>query len=213
MSRKILVLSCSPKGSNGNSAAIARGLYSMLGKRHLDFEIIYLAKMFHLPDDLLQRIERADDIIISFPVYQNTVPGLVIRFFEYLYGQRYSFTVKQRRLFAIANSGFPEPEAGAGALECCRLFTRAMGFAWLGGVNVAPGTMTDGKELEQAGRTYAKLSRALDILSQSCAEGSVIPEAVFSLLAKPLFSPALYRLFGRMIQGSKFKKMKMKSGK
>jgi hypothetical protein len=213
MSRRILVLSCSPKGSHGNSAAIARGLYSRLVERNVDCEIAYLAKESHALDALTGRIDCADDVILSLPVYENAVPGLVMCFFEYFHSQMGLMAIKQRRLFAIANSGFPEPEAGAGALECCRLFAKAVGFVWLGGVNAAPGTMADGKELEEAGRTYAKLIHALDILSQSYAEGKNISEDVFSLLAKPLFSPALYRVFGRMMQKRKLKKQQIETAK
>ncbi|HEX2954447.1 MAG TPA: hypothetical protein VHR47_10765, partial [Bacillota bacterium] len=114
---------------------------------------------------------------------------------------------KPRKMLVIGNSGFAEPEANRCAIDCCRLFASAIGFTWMGGFGVSPGTLIDGKKLEETGGTYKRLMNLLTIISEAIDHNEEIPETAFRLMSKPFLPPFLYRIAGRMIQNGVVKKV------
>jgi hypothetical protein len=128
------------------------------------------------------------------PIYENSVPGLVLEFFEITYKCKALLSNKKRSVLIITNSEFPEVEANLCALNTCKLFVRDMGFAWLGGFAVAPGTLIKGKRLEEAGSRYNKVITLLKLVSEKLYNNEEIPEQEFYPLARPVFSPYIYKL-------------------
>ncbi len=113
----------------------------------------------------IKQIINTDIIIFSLPIYENSVPGLILEFFELLYQYKDKLSDKPRKMLVISNSGFSEPEANRCAIDCCRLFAREMGFSWMGGFGVPPGTLINGRKLEEEGGTYKKLINLLSIMT------------------------------------------------
>ena len=197
----ILVIIGSPAVKKGNSESIADNLIDNLKEKGLlSLSKIHLHKEISNEAGLVQRIDQADKIILSLPVYENSVPGLVLEFFEIIYKYRASLSAKKRSVLIITNSGFPEVEANQAALNTCKLFVRAIGFAWMGGFAVAPGTLIKGKRLEEAGKWYKKIISLLKLIADKLYNNEEIPEQEFSPLAKPIISPCIYRLGGNIIQ-------------
>ena len=207
MSKNILTIIGSPRGIKGSSESIADSLVERLNKKEHACTKILLRKEIESQDSLVSLIDNADVIILSFPIYENSTPGLVTRFFELVYENKEQLKNKKRKMLVISNSGFPEPEANTCALTHCRLFAQEMGFEWMGGFGVAPGTLIDGKKLEEAGSTYKKVITLLNIIVESILNDKEIPEKALSLLSKPLLTPFIYRFFGKMISNGEAKKM------
>lgn len=197
----ILVIIGSPAAKKGNSESIADNLMDNLKEKGLlSTSKIHLHKEISNEAGLVQRIDQADKIILSLSIYENSVPGLVLEFFEMIYKCRALLSTKKRSVLIITNSGFPEVEANQGALNTCRLFVRDMGFAWIGGFAVAPGTLIKGKRLEEAGRWYKKVISLLKLIADKLYNDEEITEQEFSPLAKSIIFPCIYRLVGNIIQ-------------
>lgn len=203
---EVLIMIGSPK-NKGNSESIANYLFDKFNHKNLSCSKIYLRSEIDKKEGLLERINNSDIIVITFPVYENSVPGLLLEAFEYLCQNKGGLSDKPRKLLFISNSGFPEPKANRCAIDCCRLFTETTGLKYMGGFGVSPGTLVEGKKLEDAGGSYKKLVKVLDIISESIYNSKEIPEETYELLSKPLMLPFIYRFAGKIIRNRSAKKI------
>lgn len=207
MENNILVISGSPRARQSNSGALADYMASRLADRGCEVVSVSLRAAMPSPLALLEQVKQADVLVLSVPVYENSVPGLVVAFFELLLDHREELSGKPRELLVISNSGFPEPELQEDLLEHCRLFTRDMGFGWMGGLAVSPGTLIDGKKLEETGGTYKKIMAVLDETAEKISRGEDVNAYLEAYTARPLMSPFIYRLAGRLMQNGTIKKL------
>lgn len=207
MNKNILIINGSPKGKGGNSESIANYLFEKLNEKKLTCSKSNLSNIINKEDTFIEDIDSSYIVILVLPVYENSVPGLVIKFFEQIYKNKFRLVEKQRKLLVITNSGFPEVEANRSAINTCRLFCRDMGFIWMGGIAAAPGTLIDGKKLHEAGKTYNRLIQFIDLVSETILKGEEIPLKHFEIMNKPFINPFIYRIGGKMMQKSVIKKL------
>jgi multimeric flavodoxin WrbA len=207
MNSNILVIVGSPNGKKGNSESLADCLISKLESKHLTSNKILLRKEIDKPDGLLELINDSDMMILSLPVYGNSVPGLVLEFFEIIYANKSNFINKSRKMFVISNSGFAEPIANKSTISHCELFAAEMGFEWMGGIPVSPGTLIDGKKLEDTGSTYKKVIKLFDLIADKICTDEKITADELRLVSKPFISPFVYRVVGKLIQRNVMKKI------
>lgn len=196
MEKNVLIVAGSPKSKKGSSDSIGDYIINKFRNQKEHCSMICLRKE-EQPEEY---VAVSDTIVLIFPIYENSVPGLVVKFFETLYENRERFKSKTRKLFVITNSGFPEVEANEAAIKACELFAKEMGFEWMGGIGLAPGTLIDGKKLEESGKVYKNFIASLDILIKAISNDESIPEEVYKLMSKSFMSPFFYRFCGRMIQ-------------
>lgn len=205
MSQNILIIIGSPKNQNSNSNVIANNLESKLTtNKNLNCSKIYLAKALNNENALLENIQVSDVVILVFPIYENSTPSIVLKFFETIYENKEKLMEKNRKMFVITNSGFPEIIANKNSVITCSLFAKDMNFTWLGGITVAPGTLINGQEL---GKTYKRLNSALSFIAQDISNDKEISNEAFKLTSKPFMSPFIYRFAGRILQNGTIKKI------
>ena len=146
------------------------------------------------PAALLDAAGRADLILLSFPLYLDTMPAAVTRWMEQL-AERRAQTKPPRRaaLAAIVNLGFPEAEQGQTALDICRAFASEAGLDWAGGLTMgAAGTM-NGKPLKRFGLTR-KIVQSLDRAISELAASRSITRETENLMKQP-YLPKKFYLF------------------
>lgn len=200
MEQNILVIIGSPKGKKGNSESIGDALIDKVNENHKACTKVYLREEIGMQDRLIGLLDMADIIVLSFPIYENSTPGLVMEFFEILDKNKEKLANKKRKMLAMSNSGFADRDVNPSAIRHCRLFARDMGFTWMGGFIVSPGTIIDGKKLQEAGSTYKKVIALLNIIGEKISNDEEIPDKAFELVWKPLMPPFIYRFFGNMLQ-------------
>ncbi len=205
--RNILVLTGSPKVKKGNSDSIANFMLESFKRKGQICKKGYIKDIIQQPEEMIKIIKSADIVIISFPVYQNSVPSIVLSFFEFMIRYKSHFSQKHRSLFVLSNSGLAEPKANVSSVFQCQLFAKSIGFYWLGGIGIAPGTLIDGKKLEDTGKTYKKVIKALNLISDSISKGEKVPDHAYAYTSKPLIWPKMYRFFGKLIQNKVVKKI------
>ncbi|NMB57873.1 MAG: hypothetical protein GYA12_01785 [Chloroflexi bacterium] len=207
MEKNIIVIAGSPAARQSNSESLANYMAGRLTERSCAVTPLSLRAAMPSPQGLLEQVKNADVLVLSVPLYENSLPGLVVAFFEMLLEHRAELSGKSRDLFVIGNSGFAEPRELDSLLEHCRLFAREMGFRWIGGLAVSPGTLIDGKKLEETGGTYKKVMATLDTAADMISRGEDVSEYLGRQPARPLIAPFMYRLVGRLIQNSTIKKL------
>ncbi len=207
MKQNVMILNCSPRGEKGSSYAIAAYFKQCIEQFGYQSVLLSLAKERENAQNLFSKMSLSDVLILSVPVYENMVPGMLMRFFEEAYVSREQFGNKARRIFVITNSGFAAVQASQSTVAICKAFSKAMRFEWLGGAAVAPGTLIEQGDLIASAKTYRKLIEAICLISQSIVQNRQIPEQAFQMLSKTFISNRVYRFAGYLIQKKEMKRL------
>lgn len=196
--RKALILVGSVR-PRSNSAGLAKGLGDLLTAKGVDVESMRL-----IPDNLAgdkwqtlsSAWERADLIVLSFPLYVDSLPSYVIRGLEQL-AARFSPQENSGKSFAvICNCGFPEAEQTAIALSICQMFAEQAGLNWLGGLPQSGGEALGGKTPQELGGMMRNTTQAYGLASPALAAGEPLPPAAVTLSSKPILPAWIMRIIG-----------------
>ena len=199
--KRAVLLIGSPKTNGGTSMILAEYLASRLQDIHVDVEIKHVHQAIDAgkENELFDAIDRAEAIVLLFPLYVDSLPSGVIRFFELFQERRGEKGGKGKPFYAISNSGFPESIQSTVALEICVLFARDTGFAWNGGGAVGGGAILEGKTLEKSGGRAKNLRAGLALLAVSMSLGGGLSKHARDLIGRPLVPKFLYIYFGNRL--------------
>ncbi|ESA33628.1 nadph-dependent fmn reductase [Leptolyngbya sp. Heron Island J] len=203
---RALLIVGSPRVKSSSSSGILGG-YVLEQLKQRGWETESLTLRGHLLKGVgqakfLTTVDQADLILFAFPLYIDSLPFLMMRSLEVMAKHLSAHSQESpKRLFAIANNGFPEAHHNALALAICQQFALDTNMVWLGGLAVGAGTVVcqnpPVEGLRQAGRPPMKHGiQALDIVSASLAEGQSVPPKAAKLMAKtpiPLMLFSLWR--------------------
>jgi multimeric flavodoxin WrbA len=150
---------------------------------------------------LLAPFDRADLILLAFPLYVDALPYQMTRALELIADHRLAVSVdRHQALVAIANNGFAESYQNYLALSICRRFAAAAGMSWAGGLAMGAGEAITGGEALKARSTLGVSCKhvlaALDAAVDALADGGVVPEAAIRGIARnpiPIAPSAVWR--------------------
>ncbi|MCI5207613.1 MAG: hypothetical protein D3910_02195, partial [Candidatus Electrothrix sp. ATG2] len=194
--RSLLIVG-SPKIKAPSTSAVLGGyLLKRLSRHGWHTEMLTLNDM--LLDEkgqnvLCSAVEHSDIILLSFPLYCDTLPFLVTKAFEVIASRQPSAgSEKTKRILAIVNNGFPESYQNSVALAICKHFTVECGMIWSGGLAMgagegllsghSPTSFTGLMGLKRPPLYY--INRALNITASALAAGHPVPEKAMKLLTK-----------------------------
>lgn len=215
--RRALLIVGSPKTNEpSTSGALGGFLLERLKSRAWEVESLSLGAKLNRPDgqkELLDAVERADLVVLAFPLYVDALPCLVTRTLTVIASRRHGEQMGWRkRLVAIVNSGFPETHQNAVALAICREFAAQGGFSWAGGLAFAAGGMIGGQPLANVNRPgppVRHLVTALEMTAAALAEGQPVPYKAMSMIERK--APFFSRFYAVMASRS-FRKLAAKNG-
>jgi hypothetical protein len=143
--------------------------------------------------DLLAAVDRADLILLAFPLYIDALAYLVTKALEVIAEHRRAAGegARLQGLFALANNGFPEAHQNNLALSILRCFAARSGMTWLGGMALGAGEgILGGRPLEAKGANgipLFRVSQALDVAGAALARGEALPaEAAQGMASVPI---------------------------
>jgi multimeric flavodoxin WrbA len=145
----------------------------------------------HGQSELFAAVDRADLLILAFPLYVDALPFLLTRALELIADHRHAAERPRiQRLVALANNGFPEAYQNNLALWLCERFASATGMIWSGGLALGGGEgLIGGYPLEprlRSGLSGRHVIRALDLAAAALAHGQPVPgEAVREMSRNP----------------------------
>ncbi len=137
----------------------------------------------------LAAVDRADLVLLAFPLYIDTVPYLVSKALEVVAerGRATSDVSRPQGLFALANNGFPEAHQNNLAFSVVRRFAAHSGMTWLGGMAMGAGeAILGGRPLTAKGEhgiPLFRVSQALDAAGAALARGEALPAEVWQEMA------------------------------
>ncbi|NTW96966.1 MAG: NAD(P)H dehydrogenase [Oscillochloris sp.] len=207
--QQAVLLVGSPRTNKSSSGSLGGYLLDQLAARGVATQTIQIYTTLNSPvrlQAMLETLERADLIVLAFPLYVDSLPAPVMVALEQIAAHRAGRRSGQR-FVAITNCGFPEAHHCDNALAVCARFADQAGLIWAGGMALGAGEgMVHGTPLAEIGGMGRNLRRALDMAAQALAGGSPIPHAAMTLLAKPVIPPWLYLLVGGLSWGQQAKR-------
>jgi multimeric flavodoxin WrbA len=199
--RRAALLVGSPRTKKSTSAALGGYLMERLAVRGIETETIQIYTQFNSAEHVkqsLEKLDRADLVVLAFPLYVDSLPAPVIAALEKIAARR-ALVQTSQRFAAIANCGFPEAHHNDTALAICEEFAAQTGMTWFGSLALGAGEgMVHGKPLNELGGQGASFRKSIELAAVALVEGNPIPQAARDLLAKPLIPVWMYKLFGGM---------------
>jgi hypothetical protein len=183
------------------SAALGTYLLDRLAGHGLETEVQTVHRALRTPArtrEMLDKVDRADIFLLSFPLYVDTLPYLATAALEEIAGHRRALANPDEPLFAaLCNCGFPEAAHCTLALEVCAVFAQQARLRWAGGLAMGAGGAVHGQRPRPKGMTRL-LAAALDGAADALAEGDRLPEAASAAVSQPLMPNSLYTLMGNL---------------
>jgi len=189
----------SPKAKDSTSESLGGYLRDQLIARGAQAQTFHAHKVLRTAKntaDFLEAVDHADLMLVAFPLYVDTLPYVLQHTLEHLAAHRQgALRSKSQRLVCISNSGFPEADHNALALEVCEQFAQEADFAWYGGIALGGGGVIGGQPLAELGVAH-NLRAALDKAAAALLHDQPVPQAVIDTFAKPLIPKRMYTLVG-----------------
>lgn len=190
----------SPRGSQSTSNSLGMYLCEQLKNHGITWQTQYLCQPDHSKENqtsVLRLIDNSEVIILSFPLYVDSLPAPVIKTFEAIVDHVKKSNFNGKKYFvAIVNSGFPEASQNELALSICRLFAKQAGFIWLGGLAKGGGEMIAGRPLNEFGGQLRYQKKALELAADFIANGEPITQQAATLMGTLGYPRWLYTFIG-----------------
>jgi hypothetical protein len=189
MTKKLVMLNGSPKARGGSSGSFGNYVLSKIPEAGVSKETHHVGKAVRKEEqwnEVVKSLKDADTILLTFPLYWDSLPSHLIKGFERLHTQRQEFD-NSPNFYIMVNNGFPEPWHNEIAIEICKSFAHSMNFKWQGALNIGGGAAVAGRPLEETGGMTMKLRKTLDTAAQAISHGKPIPSEVKDALSKPMY--------------------------
>ena len=202
INKNALLLIGSPRGESSTSASLGNYLISKLEASGVVVEKAIINQMVNREEkikQLLKMIDNTDIIILSFPLYVDSLPAPVIKAMELIKKERDKLKGKKTQNFiAICNNGFPEVTQNMTALRICRIFSNDCDFLWKGGIAIGGGGAINGSPLKKARANVRSIIKGLNIAADALKDGNEIPQKAIDLTSKKTVAYTMYRIFGNL---------------
>ncbi|MFW9970068.1 MAG: NAD(P)H-dependent oxidoreductase [Candidatus Odinarchaeota archaeon] len=186
--KNALLLVGSPRVEKSTSASLGNYLISKLEEFGMKSEKGFIHRLVNREEkiqSLFEMIDRADLIILTFPLYVDSLPAPVIKAMELIKGERERSESEESKSFiAISNNGFPEGHQNMTALHICKIFAEDCGFIWKGGLALGQGGSIGGIPLLERGGMVRNVVKGLNITAQALRDGKQVPQEAIDLFSK-----------------------------
>ncbi len=211
---KVFILIGSPKGKKSASNNITSYIEKEFNKRGIKAQKEYIVN-YKDPEtlqELMERVNQNDILVIVAPLYIDSIPAITINFMEKYYNYRNANPKSEQKLLAIFNSGFPEPNHNDLALAMCKNFAFQSNIEWVGGITIGMGAAFEHRSLEKSGGMSKNLRKGLDSMIESLSKDDPVPPEAMLIASKPLMplilSKFVMRFFGNMMWKKRVKNKK-----
>lgn len=192
-----LLLVGSPRGPESTSDSLGNYLLDRMHERGVASKSIWIQQALKTRGGhgaMLEEIDAADVVVLSSPLYIDSLPADVMKALEAISQGRLSAHQAAPAFAAIVNSGFPESQHNDTALAICKRFCDGSHMNWAGGLGLGGGASIGGRPLATAGGMFRNVRASLDLAAEALSRGEVIPPEAVSLMSKKFVPAWLYML-------------------
>lgn len=205
--KKVLLMVGSPKKELSTSNSIGQYMIMNFKKSDCISKTIFIydsPKDEYHCKDMIDCFNESNIIILSYPLYVDSLPARCIEAFEYITAEKAKKSCISDQIFlAIGNCGFYEKKHLQNSLNICKFFADENNLKWYGGIAIGGGPQIQGKDLLSLGNMTQNLRTALSIVCDSIINGYDIkmdkinkltnlpePRFVYSMMANLSFKNA-----------------------
>ncbi len=190
---QVLLINGSPKNKNSTSLMLGQYILRKLSKKNFKTDTIHLLSMLNNNlDEIFEKISESDLLILSFPLYVDSLPSHVMKFFEVMSKNN----LKHQKIMAIGNCGFPESFHIKTALKICKNFAEKKNLHWIGGLAIGAGPMFNGRSIEEMGFLTRKLIQGFNMVVLSIIRNEEIKDDAKILVSRKVIPTWAYKLIG-----------------
>ena len=160
---KLIIFNGSPRNKQSNSKLLIDNFLITYNKFSEQKADVHFIANINKKQEQLRAFQEAEIALFIFPLYTDSMPGIVKEFFEQIYLLEYSST---KKMGFIVQSGFPEAIHSTYVEKYLKKFTSKLGFQYLGtiikggveGISIMPPSMTKKlfSKFQQLGEYFAK---------------------------------------------------------
>ena len=168
--KKISFVNGSPKGNNSFSFKLLNELGNII-KDEKNFVNVNFKGQYE--DIVYENLIDSDAIIISFPLYYYSLPGILIDFMQqfYEYVEKKSKNKKVIKIYTIVNCGFPEPIINEEAIRIVECFSNMAGFNFRFAVSIGGGGFINAtKDIFILRKDFSNIKKALEHIKRDIYE-------------------------------------------
>ncbi len=184
--KNLLLLIGSPKGDKSTSNSLGQYILDNINKDTFKTDKIFIPGELtkeKAKNELITRVNDADLIILSYPLYVDTPPAVVIKAFEFIED---NLEIRPRKFIAIGNCGYPKASTIKDSQQICKNFAEQTGMDWLGGLSLGKGAIIMGKPLEKSGFMVNKVKKALNLTINALVKNEKIPKTADEMMKLPI---------------------------
>jgi hypothetical protein len=192
--KHVLLINGSSKGRKATSLTLLKYIDNMFTKvitevvSITDFRESYMSY-------LIEKAALSTDIIVSFPLYIDSIPAILQNFMEeFAEYRKTNISSNNINLYAVVNCGSPEEMQTEVALKIMMCFAEKSGLTWKYGIGIGMGCLVNPEvfipEHMFVKNVYEELEKIPDII-----DGKITPENNYSLIC-----PQLGFISGKMAQ-------------
>lgn len=167
---KSAIVNGSPRGNTSNSLRMARWIKDMYTESIIpQFNLTPVKRQ----QEVLETLKDIDTILFIFPLYVDSMPGIVKEFFERLEAQKKSF--KGKSFYFLIHSGFPEMNHSRSLQRYLEYFSsKVMQVVYMGTLIMA------GSESMQMApdQLYGRQKPIIQSMAKLIENGQAIPESL-----------------------------------
>ena len=193
--KKAILLVGSPKVLGSSSENLGKLLLRYLSQSGCltDIENISVAIRKDQLNELCDKVNNSDIVIISSPLYVDSLPAPVTYFLEEYTNDH----KKEKKLIGIINSGFPEPEQNNIANDILRLFAEQNGMNWIGGFCIGGGGALNNSKLETSGISKG-ITQSFKTIANCLSNDLEVSRSIFTDGSKLLMPKSIYIFFAHI---------------
>ncbi|MDF1862268.1 MAG: hypothetical protein P1U87_18775 [Verrucomicrobiales bacterium] len=204
--RRALLIVGSPKVSSPSTTGVLGGyVLTQMEKAGWETSTLTLRRKLLKEKgqaELVTEAERADLILLTFPLYIDSLPFLMMKALEIMADKiSASPGVPPKQIAVIVNNGFPEAYHNAVAVAICRRFAIDAGMTWMGGLDMGAGeALFRGQPFEETKRNgppVFHVKEALELAGTALAKEDPIPAEAIRLIRKSPIPFVPFRLWRR----------------
>jgi hypothetical protein len=149
-------------------------------------------------DRLRNAMEEADIVVLSAPLYVDSLPSNVMRWMQWVVDEGIARDrPNPPRLVVIVQCGYPGKDNNRVAVDICRLFARDAGWHWSGGLSMGMGGIINGHARLGVRPLIRNQLKALDRSAQVLAGGGDVPAQAMASMGRSPLPSGLYVLLAR----------------
>jgi multimeric flavodoxin WrbA len=188
---KLAIFNGSPRGNNSNTQLLLG--YFQKGFESFGGEIT-TSDLLIVEKDIekqIQHFKTAENILLAFPLYVDSVPGMVKSFIEKIG----NFDGTGRNIFFLVHSGFPEGIQSEGVIRYLELLVKRWNMTYMGAI-LKPGS--EGIRMRPNSRNK-KLFMKFELLGSELAKTEALDKKIINKMKKPYRLPGFVLIILKLL--------------